>query len=88
MKGTWKRFAKHGRQFNDGHYQLFKSSMKSDGDLGRQQHNFQPRRSFRLKAHRQAQEAPNCWPWRSRPAQAMNPAMTNTVIAVNAMAVA
>ena len=31
---------KHGRQFNDGRYELFKSSMKYDGDLGRVQHNF------------------------------------------------
>ncbi|KAA6465465.1 aldo/keto reductase [Acidobacteria bacterium AB60] len=30
----------HGRQFNDGRYELFKSTMKYDGDLGRQQHNF------------------------------------------------
>jgi predicted aldo/keto reductase-like oxidoreductase len=30
----------HGRQFNDGRYELFKSSVKSDGDLGREQHNF------------------------------------------------
>jgi len=32
----------HGRQFNDGRYELFKSSMKYDGDLGREQHNFPP----------------------------------------------
>ena len=31
---------KHGRQFNDGRYELFKSSMKYDGDLGRVQHNY------------------------------------------------
>jgi uncharacterized protein len=30
----------HGREFNDGRYELFKSSMKYDGDLGREQHNF------------------------------------------------
>ena len=30
----------HGRQFNDGRYELFKSSVKYDGDLGRQQHDF------------------------------------------------
>jgi aryl-alcohol dehydrogenase-like predicted oxidoreductase len=30
----------HGRQFNDGRYELFKSTMKYDGDLGREQHNF------------------------------------------------
>jgi predicted aldo/keto reductase-like oxidoreductase len=30
----------HGRQFNDGRYELFKSTLKYDGDLGRQQHNF------------------------------------------------
>jgi uncharacterized protein len=30
----------HGRQFKDGRYELFKSSMKYDGDLGREQHNF------------------------------------------------
>jgi aryl-alcohol dehydrogenase-like predicted oxidoreductase len=30
----------HGRQFNDGRYELFKSSMKYDGDLGREQHNY------------------------------------------------
>src|SRR5665213_2298972 len=30
----------HGKQFSDGRYELFKSSMKYDGDLGREQHNF------------------------------------------------
>jgi hypothetical protein len=30
----------YGRQYNDGRYELFKSTMKYDGDLGRQQHNF------------------------------------------------
>jgi hypothetical protein len=31
----------HGRQFNDGRYELFKSTLKYDGDLGReQQHQF------------------------------------------------
>jgi predicted aldo/keto reductase-like oxidoreductase len=30
----------HGKQFNDGRYELFKSTMKYDGDLGREQHNF------------------------------------------------
>jgi aryl-alcohol dehydrogenase-like predicted oxidoreductase len=30
----------HGRQFNDGRYELFKSTVKYDGDVGRQQHQF------------------------------------------------
>jgi uncharacterized protein len=30
----------HGRQFRDGRYELFKSTMKYDGDLGREQHDF------------------------------------------------
>jgi uncharacterized protein len=30
----------HGHQFNDGRYELFKSTLKYDGDLGRQQHQF------------------------------------------------
>jgi aryl-alcohol dehydrogenase-like predicted oxidoreductase len=30
----------HGRQFNDGRYELFKSTVKYDGDVGREQHNF------------------------------------------------
>jgi aryl-alcohol dehydrogenase-like predicted oxidoreductase len=30
----------HGRQFNDGRYELFKSTLKYDGDLGREQHQF------------------------------------------------
>jgi uncharacterized protein len=30
----------HGRRFNDGRYELFKSSMKYDGEIGREQHNF------------------------------------------------
>jgi hypothetical protein len=30
----------HGRRFNDGRYELFKSTLKYDGDLGREQHNF------------------------------------------------
>ena len=30
----------HGRQFNDGRYELFKSTIKYDGDLGRQQHHY------------------------------------------------
>ncbi len=31
---------KYGKQFEDGRYELFKSSVKYDGDLGRQQHDF------------------------------------------------
>jgi uncharacterized protein len=30
----------HGRQFNDGRYELFKSSAKYDGDVGREQHHY------------------------------------------------
>jgi len=30
----------HARQFNDGRYELFKSTVKYDGDLGREQHNY------------------------------------------------
>ncbi len=30
----------HGRQFNDGRFELFKSTVKYDGDLGREQHNY------------------------------------------------
>ena len=30
----------HGRQFRDGRYELFKSTVKYDGDLGREQHHF------------------------------------------------
>jgi aryl-alcohol dehydrogenase-like predicted oxidoreductase len=30
----------HGKQFNDGRYELFKSSVKYDGDVGREQHHF------------------------------------------------
>ena len=30
----------HGRQFNDGRYELFKSTVKYDGDVGRQQHQY------------------------------------------------
>src|ERR1700761_5886255 len=30
----------YGKQFEDGRYELFKSTVKYDGDLGRQQHNF------------------------------------------------
>ena len=30
----------HGRQFNDGRYELFKSTVKYDGDLGREQHHY------------------------------------------------
>lgn len=30
----------HGKQYNDGRYELFKSTMKYDGDIGRQQHEF------------------------------------------------
>jgi uncharacterized protein len=32
----------YARQFQDGRYELFKSSAKYDGDLGRQQHEFPP----------------------------------------------
>lgn len=31
---------KHGEHFRDGRYELFKSTMKYDGELGRQQHKF------------------------------------------------
>jgi uncharacterized protein len=30
----------YGKQFEDGRYELFKTSVKYDGDLGRQQHDF------------------------------------------------
>ncbi|UWZ84208.1 aldo/keto reductase [Occallatibacter riparius] len=30
----------HGRRFNDGRYELYKSTVKYDGELGREQHNF------------------------------------------------
>jgi predicted aldo/keto reductase-like oxidoreductase len=30
----------HGKQFDDGRYELFKSTIKYDGDIGRQQHEF------------------------------------------------
>ena len=30
----------HGKQFNDGRYELFKSTVKYDGNLGRQQHHY------------------------------------------------
>jgi uncharacterized protein len=30
----------HGRRFNDRRYELFKSTMKYDGDEGRKQHQF------------------------------------------------
>jgi len=30
----------HGRQFSDGRYELFKSSVKYDGAVGREQHNY------------------------------------------------
>jgi aryl-alcohol dehydrogenase-like predicted oxidoreductase len=29
----------HGRRFSDGRYELFKSTVKYDGDIGREQHN-------------------------------------------------
>jgi predicted aldo/keto reductase-like oxidoreductase len=32
----------HGKQFSDGRYELFKSSVKYDGDTGREQHNYPP----------------------------------------------
>ncbi|MGA9586802.1 MAG: aldo/keto reductase [Terracidiphilus sp.] len=31
---------RHGQQFRDGRYELFKSTMKYDGDIGREQHEF------------------------------------------------
>jgi uncharacterized protein len=30
----------HGRQFNDGRYELFRSTLKYAGDIGREQHQF------------------------------------------------
>jgi predicted aldo/keto reductase-like oxidoreductase len=30
----------HGKQFDDGRYELFKTTVKYDGDVGRQQHNY------------------------------------------------
>jgi hypothetical protein len=30
----------HAKRFSDGRYELFKSSVKYDGDLGREQHQF------------------------------------------------
>lgn len=34
------RLRAHGKQFEDGRYELFKSTVKYDGDIGRQQHDF------------------------------------------------
>jgi aryl-alcohol dehydrogenase-like predicted oxidoreductase len=34
------RLREHGRQFNDGRYELFKSTVKYDGDVGREQHHY------------------------------------------------
>jgi hypothetical protein len=30
----------HGRKFNDGRYELFKSTVKYDGAEGREQHHY------------------------------------------------
>jgi hypothetical protein len=30
----------HGKQFNDGRYELYKSTLKYDSDLGRSQHGY------------------------------------------------
>ena len=30
----------HGKQFNDGRFELFKGTVKYDGDLGREQHHY------------------------------------------------
>ena len=30
----------HGRQFNDGRYELFKGTTKYDGAIGREQHHY------------------------------------------------
>jgi hypothetical protein len=30
----------HGKQFNDGRYELYKGTLKYDGDLGRSQHGY------------------------------------------------
>ena len=35
-----KELRTYGKQFEDGRYELFKSTVKYDGDLGRQQHDF------------------------------------------------
>jgi len=32
----------YGKQFEDGRYELFKSTVKYDGELGRTQHDFPP----------------------------------------------
>ncbi len=32
----------HGKQFNDGRYEQFKSTVRYDGDLGREQHDYPP----------------------------------------------
>jgi uncharacterized protein len=32
----------YAKRFDDGRYELFKSTVKYDGDLGRQQHDFPP----------------------------------------------
>jgi hypothetical protein len=38
--GQMNALREHGRQFNDGRYELFKSTVKYDGDVGRQQHMY------------------------------------------------
>ena len=34
------KLREHGRKFNDGRYELFKSTVKYDGAVGREQHNY------------------------------------------------
>lgn len=38
--GEMAKLREHGRQFHDGRYELFKSTMKYDGEVGREQHHF------------------------------------------------
>jgi aryl-alcohol dehydrogenase-like predicted oxidoreductase len=40
QEGQMEQLREHGKQFRDGRYELFKSSVKYDGDLGREQHHF------------------------------------------------
>jgi hypothetical protein len=37
---TMATLREHAKRFSDGRYELFKSSVKYDGDLGREQHQF------------------------------------------------
>jgi hypothetical protein len=54
----------HGKQFNDGRYELYKSTLKYDSDLGRSQHGIRQPLNFPCECTQASGSITGCCPSR------------------------